>query len=127
MMTVKTHTGPRFIEKARAVDSRLHDCIAESCGNAFLAKEISRLKILFRALRDVAWERAEARNDFHRLAEEAREHLAIVEALLARDPKAAARAMALHIRSAVKYWSRALPTQTDPAGKELSSGKKGSR
>jgi DNA-binding GntR family transcriptional regulator len=93
------------------VDSRLHDLIAESCGNAFLAKELARLKTLFRAFRDTAWERDEARNDYHRLAEEAREHLAIVEALLGGDAKEAARAMSMHIRSGVKYWSRALPAE----------------
>src|SRR5207248_11449933 len=85
------------------------DLIADSCGNAFLAKEIGRLKTLFRAFRDVAWAHDEARNDFHRLAEEAHEHLAIVEALLQGDAKAAARAMARHIRSGTRYWSRALP------------------
>jgi DNA-binding GntR family transcriptional regulator len=100
---------PRFIEEARALDSRLHDLIADSCGNAFLAKEIGRLKALFRAFRDVAWEHDEACNDFHRLAEEAREHLAIVEGLLAGDAKGAARAMARHIQSGARYWSRALP------------------
>ncbi|HMC63730.1 MAG TPA: GntR family transcriptional regulator [Gemmataceae bacterium] len=109
LMTTKARPGPRFIEMARAVDSRLHDLIAESCGNAFLAQEIGRLKILFRAFRDVAWERAEARNDYRRLAEEAREHVAIVEALLAGDSHEAARAMSRHIRSGLRYWSRALP------------------
>ena len=111
MMTVEAPSAQRFIEEARAVDSRLHDLIAESCGNAFLAKELARLKTLFRAFRDTAWERDEARNDYHRLAEEAREHLAIVEALLGGDAKEAARAMGMHIRSGVKYWSRALPTE----------------
>jgi DNA-binding GntR family transcriptional regulator len=101
--------GPGFIAEARRVDSRLHDLIAESCGNAFLAKELGRMKTLFRAFRDVAWEHDSARNDYHRLAEEAVEHLAIVEALLAGDPKAAAHAMARHIRSGLRYWSRALP------------------
>ncbi len=105
--------GPQFIEQARAVDSRLHDLIADSCGNAFLAKEISRLKILFRAFRDVSWEWDGARNDYHRLAEESHEHLAIVEALLAGDPREAARAMARHIRSGLKYWSRAVPNGRD--------------
>ncbi len=109
LMTVKPRSVAQFIAEARAVDSRLHDLIAESCGNAFLAEEISRLKILFRAFRDVAWARDEARNDSHRLAEEAREHLAIVEPLLERDQKAAAHAMALHIRSGLRYWSRAVP------------------
>jgi DNA-binding GntR family transcriptional regulator len=100
--------GASFIEKARVTDSELHDLIADSCGNAFLAKEIGRLKLLFRAFRDVAWEWNRTNRDFHRFAEEAREHLAIVDALLAGDGKEAARAMARHIRSGLKYWSRAL-------------------
>src|SRR5437763_428351 len=98
-----------IVAQARTLDSQLHDLIADSCGNAFLAKELNRLKILFRAFRDVAWEHDEARNDFHRLAEEAREHLAIVEALLAGDAPGAARAMARHIHSGSRYWSRAVP------------------
>jgi DNA-binding GntR family transcriptional regulator len=100
----------RYVQQARAVDSRLHDLIADSCGNGFLAKELSRLKILFRAFRDVAWQRDESRNDFHRVAEEAHEHLAIVEALLAGRGRDAARAMASHIRSGEKYWSRSVPS-----------------
>jgi DNA-binding GntR family transcriptional regulator len=100
--------GNGFIEQARALDSRLHDLIAASCGNEFLAKEIGRLKTLFRAFRDVSWQHDQARSDYHRLTEEAHEHLAIVEPLLAGDRKEAARAMARHIRSGVKYWSRAV-------------------
>jgi DNA-binding GntR family transcriptional regulator len=103
--------GPSFIPKARAIDTRLHDLIADSCGNAFLAHEIGRLKTLFRAFRDVAWERDESRNDYRRLAQESGEHLAIVEALRAGDAKEARLAMARHIRSGIKYWSRALPAR----------------
>jgi DNA-binding GntR family transcriptional regulator len=109
MIARRRRSEPRFIEEARAVDSRLHDLIAESCGNSYLAQEIARLKTLFRAFRDVAWLHDEARNDFHRLAEEAHEHLAIVEALLAGDGKLASKAMARHLRSGARYWSRALP------------------
>lgn len=105
-------SGTRFIEEARTVDSRLHDLISESCGNAYLAQEITRLKTLFRAFRDVSWQHDQAHNDFHRLAEEGHEHLAIVEALLAGDAKAASKAMAHHIRSGARYWSRALPNGT---------------
>lgn len=105
------HSDPKYIERARAVDSRLHDTIAAACDNAFLARELARLKTLFRAFRDVSWSYARSRNDFRRLAGEAREHLAIVEALLAGDGKAAARAMSQHIRSGVKYWTRALPAR----------------
>lgn len=98
--------GAARINRTRDLDSRLHDVIAESCGNGFLAKEINRLTILFRAFRDIAWQRDEARSDFRRVPGETREHLAIVDALLAADPTRAARAMARHIRSGLKYWSR---------------------
>jgi DNA-binding GntR family transcriptional regulator len=99
----------RAVEKARAVDSRLHDLIALSCGNGFLGKEIARLKTLFRAFRDLAWEHDTSQNDFRRVAEETGEHLAIVEALLAGDRRGAVRAMSYHIRSGGRYWGRVLP------------------
>jgi len=97
---------------------RLHELIVHSCGNAFLGEEISRLKFLFRAFRDVAWAQDERRHDYHRLAVESREHLAIVTALLDDDPKAAARAMARHIRSGEKYWIRKLSNSAE-AGPEV--------
>lgn len=111
LMVPRLRPGPAFIVEAREIDSKLHDLVADSCGNAFLAQEIGRLKILFRAFRDVAWQWDEARHDFHRLHEEAREHLAIVEALLANEPRRASKAMAGHIRSGLKYWTRALPRE----------------
>lgn len=102
--------GAAYVEKVRHYDSRLHDLIAESCGNRFLAKEIGRLKLLFRAFRDAAWEKRVADNDFYRFAEEADEHLTIVDGLIVGDAKQSSRAMAKHIRAGVKYWSRGLPT-----------------
>ncbi len=108
MMSAKQH-GATFVDKARQRDSQLHDLIAESCGNRFLAQEIGRLKLLFRAFRDASWEQRMANHDYHRFADEAREHLAIVAALIDGDAKQAAHAMALHIRAGVKYWSRGLP------------------
>lgn len=123
------------LERARAADSRLHDCIAQSCRNAFLAQELNRLKALFRAFRDLAWEEYGARNDYRRLAEESREHLAIVQALLAGDARAAARAMSRHIRSGARYWSgsvfsddaRAASSATVDRKKPLARTAKGSR
>ena len=106
---------PATIERSRRFDSQLHDLIWNSTGNAFLAAELARLKTLFRAYRDVAWEQEQADNDFHRVGVEAREHLAIVEALLIADPKAASQAMARHIRSGVKYWSRITTRLKDQA------------
>ena len=108
LIASKPKLGPRLIAEARSIDSRLHDLVAESSGNAFLAKEIGRLKILFRAFRDLAWKRDEERNDYQRLSEEFQEHLDIIDALLAGDAREAGRAMARHIRSGIKYWSRAL-------------------
>lgn len=99
----------KAIETARTLDSRLHDLIAESCGNRFLSRELGRLKLLFRSFRDVSWDKRQTESDLARFAEEAREHLAIVEALLEADPKAASKAMSRHIRMGVKYWSRGLP------------------
>ena len=98
-----------FVDEARALDSRLHDRIAASCGNAFLANELSRLKTLFRAFRDVAWEHAGGRNEYARVVEEPHEHLAIVEALAAGDGRLASRAMSRHIMAGACYWSRAPP------------------
>ncbi|MCI0682168.1 MAG: GntR family transcriptional regulator [Gemmataceae bacterium] len=115
LQSVAPASAAKFIAEARAVDSRLHDLIAQSCGNKFLALELSRLKILFRGFRDVSYLRHEERNDLRRLAEEAHEHLAIVEGLLAGDGRAAAKAMARHIRSGLKYWTRSLPETIEPA------------
>ncbi|HEV3341163.1 MAG TPA: GntR family transcriptional regulator [Pirellulales bacterium] len=99
----------KSVEKARQIDSRLHDLICSSCGNGFLGKEITRLKTLFRAFRDLAWEHDTSHNDFRRVAEETGEHLAIVEALSAGDRHQAVRAMSYHIRSGARYWTRVLP------------------
>jgi DNA-binding GntR family transcriptional regulator len=105
-LTAEQRAG--FVAQARALDNRLHDRIAGSCGNVFLANELSRLKILFRAFRDVAWEHDGARNGYGRVIEEPHEHLAIVEALVAGDRRAAARAMSRHINAGARYWSLVL-------------------
>jgi DNA-binding GntR family transcriptional regulator len=96
--------NPDAITRARVLDDKLHELIREACGNSFLAEELARLRTLFRTFRDVTWDLELARRDFHRIAVEAREHLAITDALIARDPKAAFRAMTAHMRSGVTYW-----------------------
>ena len=105
-----TAAGPSegcFVEAARASDNRLHDLIAASCGNAFLAGELTRLQFLFRAFRDVAWEHVEARSDLRRIAEEACEHLAIVEALRLGHHQEAVQAMERHVDEGCRNWTRA--------------------
>lgn len=96
-----------YLAEARRVDSLLHDTIAAHCGNAFLVQELGRLTMLFRAFRDLSYVHHEAHNERKRLREEAAEHLAIVDALLVGDPRLARRAMARHIRSGIRTWSRA--------------------
>jgi DNA-binding GntR family transcriptional regulator len=119
LATVRRRAAAGFIARARAVDSRLHDLIADACGNAFLAQELGRLKILFRAFRDVAWEQERQRNDVHRLFEETGEHLAIIEALLAGNRRHASRTMALHIRSGARYWTRAMARELNHRDTEI--------
>ncbi|HVW38585.1 MAG TPA: GntR family transcriptional regulator [Pirellulales bacterium] len=106
--SVKARQRRQFLHDARRLDSRLHDLIAGSCGNTFLANEIGRLKTLFRAFRDVSWEHDQQHNDLQRLAEESHEHLAIIDALIADDRRQAAQLMSRHIRSGARYWSRVL-------------------
>ena len=91
------------------------DRIASSSRNTFLANELSRLKILFRAFRDVAWDYDGERNEFGRVVQEPHEHLAIVEALAACDARASSRAMSRHIRAGERYWSLVLAEHEAPA------------
>lgn len=100
----ETPPGPVAVAQARELDNTLHGFICSSCGNSFLQSELTRLRTLYQAFRDVTWDLEEARSDFHRIAVEAGEHLAITDALLARDARAAVRAMTAHIRSGVTYW-----------------------
>jgi DNA-binding GntR family transcriptional regulator len=92
----------RLIADAQALDNRLHDVIAKSCGNASLMDELNRLKLLYRAFRDCAYEQTGPLGTYPRKDIEACEHLAIVEALIARDRKVAVRAMSRHIVSAIR-------------------------
>jgi DNA-binding GntR family transcriptional regulator len=106
------------VEKARAVDSRLHDRIAAACGNPFLRDEIERLKLLYRFLRDLAYEQEGPINNYFRRDVEAREHLAIVEALMAGDKGRAVRAMSRHIVSSLRYFSELARHIQDGSGSD---------
>lgn len=108
LMAMNAHSGAAQVVQARTLDSRLHDLVAEASGNQFLKQELNRLKLLFRAFRDVAWRHDSAHQNYRRLSEEAREHLAIVVALQAGDAREAAKAMSRHIRSGMVSWTRAM-------------------
>jgi DNA-binding GntR family transcriptional regulator len=83
---------------ARAVDTKLHGLIADSCGSRRLAAEVGRYLLLFRALRDVSHQR-DAWTNFSR-SNDVPELLAIVVPLQECDAEAAAQAMERHVRSA---------------------------
>jgi DNA-binding GntR family transcriptional regulator len=112
---------PDAVERARRLDDRLHDLVRESCGNSFLAEELDRLLTLFRTFRDVTWDLELARRDYHRIAVEAAEHLAITAAILTGDERAATRAMTAHIRSGVTYWSQVTANLTELPSDEAAS------
>src|SRR5262249_42658611 len=76
-----------------------------ACGNPFLRDELERLKLLYRFLRDLAYEQEGPINNYFRKDVEAREHLAIVEALMAGDKGRAVRAMWRHVVSSLRYFS----------------------
>jgi len=96
--------NPEAVAVAQNLDNQLHDAIYAAAGNAFLAAELERLRTLFRTFRDVTWDLELARREYHRIAIEATEHLAITDALLAGDARAAVAAMTTHMRSGQMYW-----------------------
>ena len=90
----KRRGDAQWFELEMAVDRELHAMIAASCGSARLAKEFQRYNMLVEALRNVVGNQRQA------VREAVTTHLAIVDAMIARDPDAAAAAMAHHIEQA---------------------------
>jgi DNA-binding GntR family transcriptional regulator len=99
--------------RARDVDTRLHDLIADSCGSRRLAAEVGRYLTLFRSLRDVSHQR-DAWTSYSR-SNDVPEHLAIVAALRAADADGAALAMDRHIRSAARTLEEVICSGPDPS------------
>lgn len=93
------------VAEAKRTDSILHEAIRHGSRNQFLADELDRIMILVRAFRDAAWARLYNRSspDLMFITMEAKEHLLIVEALLANDPAKARSAMHAHLKSGTRY------------------------
>jgi DNA-binding GntR family transcriptional regulator len=102
--------GPREVDAVKHSDTRLHDLIRAATRNRFLADELERIMVLVRAIRDAAWNRllAQSSPDLKFVLQEAREHLEIVDALLAKDGKLARRALQSHLLSGSRYIVRAV-------------------
>lgn len=93
---VSAGEGPEWLATAVAAGRRLHEMIAACCPNGRLSREIHRYDVLVQTVRDlVGGDRAAQLRTI-------REHLAILEALLAGTADEAAAAMARHIDSAAQ-------------------------
>ncbi|MCB1234298.1 MAG: GntR family transcriptional regulator [Verrucomicrobiae bacterium] len=84
------------------LDRDLHQAIADHCGNDRLAREIGRYANLIQAVREAVG----ALMPVQEIT--VRQHLEILEALLARDPAAAAAAMGRHLQQAEDSAAKAL-------------------
>ena len=88
--------GGKWLEREMLADRRLHAMICNSCGNTRLIEDIRRYDSLMQVLRDVVGNRRRAAN------EAVKEHAAIVNAMLAGNAAATARAMARHVDRAAQ-------------------------
>ncbi len=79
------------VEEHWAADDRLHGLIAEASGNVVLARTIQSARTPARLF--------ELTNPFERVAVDSDEHLAILDAAIEGDGKAASRAMQQHLRN----------------------------
>lgn len=79
------------VEEHWAADDRLHGLIAEASGNVVLARTIQSARTPARLF--------ELTNPFERVAVDSDEHLAILDAAVEGDGKAASRAMQQHLRN----------------------------
>lgn len=96
--TMREHAGRRvksggWLKVVMACDARFHATITAACGSPRLAREIDRYALLMQTISEVIG------NQLHSKEDGNREHVDIVEALLAEDPERSARAMARHIDS----------------------------
>jgi DNA-binding GntR family transcriptional regulator len=90
----KQRRSPQWFDLEMTADRELHELVAANCGITRLAKEFQRYNGLVEALRSVVGNEGQA------LREAVESHLAIVDAMIARDPDAAAAAMTHHIEQA---------------------------
>lgn len=93
---MREHAGRRvksaaWLRSAMAFDARFHAAIAEACQSPRLAREIDRYALLMQTISEAIG------NEYRSKEDGIREHLEIIDALLAEDADGAARAMTRHI------------------------------
>lgn len=85
-----------WTDDAMVVDQQLHNIIIKDCDNDRLMDEVNRYNVLIQAIREVVGNQQETQT------QAILEHLAIIDALLAKEPEVAAAQMARHINSTAK-------------------------
>jgi DNA-binding GntR family transcriptional regulator len=76
-------------------DDQIHGLFARASGNEMLAETIAHLRVLCRLFEVV--------DPFNRIEEDRVEHLAILDAYVAGDPKTAEDAVVAHLRNLARY------------------------
>lgn len=76
-------------------DDEIHRMFARASGDAMLAETIAQLRVLCRLFEVV--------DPFNRIEDDRAEHLAILDAYLAGDAKAAEQAVVAHLRNLARY------------------------
>ena len=76
-------------------DDEIHGMFARASGNAMLAETIAHLRVLCRLFEVV--------DPFNRIEDDRAEHLAILDAYIAGDEKAAEQAVVAHLRNLARY------------------------
>ena len=99
---VRGPRGSSWSEQAIETDHHLHELIVERCGSERIAHEIGRYSVLIQAIRNVVGNPSGAQ-----LAA-VREHLVIVQALIAADANAASAAMGRHIDNSARIAEMAM-------------------
>ncbi|HEX3657915.1 MAG TPA: GntR family transcriptional regulator [Pirellulales bacterium] len=95
-------------------DLQFHDTVAQCAGNRRLARDIERYRRLVRSFCRLTGSRENLEAAFG-------EHLAILDALEARQPAAARKAMTAHIRRRKEVVLRELAAAPEPADRKLLS------
>lgn len=93
LLAVEHEDDAAWSEQSMAMDRRLHDLIAIHCGDARLADEIRRYNALVQTIREIVG------NQRHMQRRALKEHMPIIDSLLAIDADKAAAAMSRHVNS----------------------------
>lgn len=96
---LRSKISVRDVRVASQLDSELHSIIRDHAKNQFLVRELKRLHSWITVIRDAAWQQLVTEDNLQRVIEESTQHLQIVNALIANEPKQACSLMKIHLRT----------------------------